>query len=1306
MASTLSLLLIISTFTAISAAPAEASLAHPKVVSENPSDTTPHIVLDGVSQNVYAFEQIGRTMFAGGRFDTVQDPAMTQTYARSNFVVFDADTGVVSDLNLSFDGMVTGIVKTADESALFISGAFSQVNGITRRGIAKYDLVNDRIDPTFAPTGMRTVSDIRIANGWLIAVGNFSKHVMAMDQVTGADLGHINLTVAGVVDPTDETRVKKIAISPDGTRLVATGNFATVNGQNRKRAFMLNLAQTTTLSTWYAPRFAVNCVAASRLVSAQGIDFSPDGSYFVVVSTGGPTGTNGICDATARFETANVASNVQPTWINWTGGDTLYSVAVTGAAVYVGGHQRWLDNPQGSDFAGPGAVSRPGIGAIDPVTGKALAWNPTKSRNHGTMVLFATPDGLWVGSDGERFGNEDHVGIGFVPLDDTDPPDTARPNTFIESGPAGPVTNATATFTFSADEDAVFQCRLDDAAFAPCSSPMTYEALAEGPHTFRVAAVDPSFNMDATPAEQAFEIVPEGTELVGNPGFEVDTSGWAIDASGNTLTRVAGGHSGDWAAELAAGSAGRCGIDDFPGWVPTTEAGTYTTSAWLRSDTSGSTVRLRVREYADGVRQGTTTESISLTSSWQQVTAAHTTVTPGSSLDVEIYLTDATAGPCFQVDDVSMTLDPLDLDAPETTIDDGPTGDTTNTSATFTFSADEDATFTCRVDGGAWEPCTSPTTHDDLAIGPHTFEVAAIDTAGNTDATPASRSWTVVDQTAPDTTIDDGPTGEVTDTSATFTFSADEAATFACRLDDGAWAPCTSPVTLDGLSVGTHTFAVAATDASGNVDATPASREWTVVDLAAPETTIDDGPTGEVTDTSATFGFSADEDATFACRLDGADFAACTSPVTFDDLGHGTHTFEVVATDPSGNVDETPASREWTILDDRPELVGNPDFEVDTSGWTADTADTTLARVPGGHSGDWVAELTTAAGGRCGIDDSPNWVLATGEGTYTASVWLRAETPGATVQLRLRGYLDGDLQATVSESLVLTSSWQQLTATYTTATPGSMLDLEIYTTDAATGPCFQADDVSIRSDAAPPPDTTAPQTSIDAGPSGDVDGTSATFAFSADEEATFACRLDGGTWEPCTSPVTHDGLAFGAHTFEVAATDTAGNADPSPASASWTIVDAGPELVGNPGFEVDTAGWRGDAAGNTLARVAGGHSGDWALAVTASSAGRCGIDDHPNWVTSTVDGSYLVSAWVRADTPGATLRLRIRGYLGGVRQATVTQATTLGTEWQQVTATYPTAAAGSLLDVEAYVTDAAAGACFTADDVSIRHVGP
>ena len=238
--------------------PAQASISQPAVVSENPADTTPHIVLSDPSQDVRAFAQVGQTVYAGGLFNQVQDWARTTTYARQNFVAFDRETGVVSPLNLAFNGRVSAIEATADGTALFISGAFSKVNGITRRGLVKYDLVNNRIDPTFLPGNLRTVSDIKLANGAVIAAGNLAGHVVALDPTTGANTGAIAITVAGVVNPNDETRVRHIAVSPDGTRLVATGNFATVNGQGRKRAFMLNLGATATLSTWHAPRFDVD----------------------------------------------------------------------------------------------------------------------------------------------------------------------------------------------------------------------------------------------------------------------------------------------------------------------------------------------------------------------------------------------------------------------------------------------------------------------------------------------------------------------------------------------------------------------------------------------------------------------------------------------------------------------------------------------------------------------------------------------------------------------------------------------------------------------------------------------------------------------------------------------------------------------------------------------------------------------------------------------------------------------------------------------------------------------------------------
>ena len=276
------------------------------------------------------------------------------------------------------------------------------------------------------------------------------------------------------------------------------------------------------------------------------------------------------------------------------------------------------------------------------------------------------------------------------------------------------------------------------------------------------------------------------------------------------------------------------------------------------------------------------------------------------------------------VDNVSATDDPVPADTtpPQTTIDSGPSGTVTTGSGTFTFSSTESgSTFECRMDAGTWSACTSPHAVSGLADGSHTFEVRATDVAGNTDPTPATRTWTVVppDTVAPDTTIDSGPSGTVTTGSATFTFSSSEpGSTFACRMDAGTWSACTSPHSVSGLTDGSHTFEVRATDASGNTDASPAQRTWTVSlpvgDTTPPETTISSGPSGTVTTGAATLEFTSNEaGSTFACRMDAGIWSPCSSPHSVSGLGNGTHTFEVRATDAAGNTDATPAQRTWTV---------------------------------------------------------------------------------------------------------------------------------------------------------------------------------------------------------------------------------------------------------------------------------------------------------------------------------------------------------------------------------------------------------
>lgn len=87
----------------------------------------------------------------------------------------------------------------------------------------------------------------------------------------------------------------------------------------------------------------------------------------------------------------------------------------------------------------------------------------------------------------------------------------------------------------------------------------------------------------------------------------------------------------------------------------------------------------------------------------------------------------------------------------------------------------------------------------------------------------------------PNTSISSGPSGTTTSTSASFGFSSSESdSTFQCSLDAGAASSCTAPKAYNSLGLGPHTFSVTATDATGNVDPTPAVRGWTVTEPGPP----------------------------------------------------------------------------------------------------------------------------------------------------------------------------------------------------------------------------------------------------------------------------------------------------------------------------------------------------------------------------------------------------------------------------------------------------------------------------------------
>ena len=243
----------------------------------------------------------------------------------------------------------------------------------------------------------------------------------AVDPFMGIQLaGHHNTMQSGVQKAPSGAR--SLDVSSDGSRLVVVGNFTTADGLPRVQVVMVNLTGSSAVvqSDWNTTRYQPLCLWKAFDSDVRAVRFAPDGSWFVITATGGhirgtPRATYGVSVRVPRCE----GSDIQPTWVEDAGGDTVWGLAITDSVVYVGGHQRWLNNSQGSDFAGEGAVPRPGLAALDPTNGLPLAWNPGRNpRGAGAYALYVGSGGLWVGSDTAWIGNMKYKRprIAFFPL--------------------------------------------------------------------------------------------------------------------------------------------------------------------------------------------------------------------------------------------------------------------------------------------------------------------------------------------------------------------------------------------------------------------------------------------------------------------------------------------------------------------------------------------------------------------------------------------------------------------------------------------------------------------------------------------------------------------------------------------------------------------------------------------------------------------------------------------------------------------------------------------------------------------------
>jgi parallel beta-helix repeat protein len=509
-------------------------------------------------------------------------------------------------------------------------------------------------------------------------------------------------------------------------------------------------------------------------------------------------------------------------------------------------------------------------------------------------------------------------------------PPTAVLNVNLGTGLTPMAVTADASGSADSDGTAIASYTFDfgdgSAAVGPqAGATATHSYATAGTYTVTVTVTD-ALGYSSTATRQ----VTAYTNLVGNSGFESGKSGWNTSggSSGITLTLVAGGHSGSYAAQLSNTNStpATCMLNDSPNWVAKTTAGQYTGTLWVRADAAGGTLNLRFREYSGSTLLGTKTTSVKLTTSWQQVVATLPVITPGSTFDYNAYETGAQPGTCFYADDATIYNGSSLEYAPNASVTVTPASGLAplQVTADASVSSDTDSTpiSTYTFDFGDGTPVVGPqpgatATHTYTAPGAHTVKVTVTDSAGNSSTTTTE---VVVGDAPPSAALTVSPTSGTTPVQVTADASAssdpDSTGTASYTFDFGDGSPVVGPQTNPTAthlytSLGTHTVTVTVTDSSGNASS---ATKHVVVNDAPPAAILDVTPGSGAAplQVTADASGSSDTDSTpiASFTFNFGDGSAAVGPQTGATASHtyttaGTYTVTLTATDTAGNSSST-----------------------------------------------------------------------------------------------------------------------------------------------------------------------------------------------------------------------------------------------------------------------------------------------------------------------------------------------------------------------------------------------------------------
>ncbi len=425
---------------------------HTRLVPDVPRRDVPLIT----SGDITDLEVIGNRVFIAGTFTSIQNNTAnnTSTINQPRLAAYNIDTGLVdTNFRPTFDGSVSEIARSPDGSRLYVVGTFNTVNGVTKRKVAALNPTTGATITGFTANANSIVESVVASDTTVYIGGDFTtvngtprSSLAAVDAITGAVVpGFVN-NLSGGIGVNGRLTVQALVLTYDQSKLIVVHTGRQINGQDREGVGIID-TQTNQLLPWHSTIWEDNLQFIGGIQRIFAGAVSPDDSYFVV--TAGSGGDRPPISDTVIAFPVDGGDNVQPLWITRCF-DSVYSVAISEVAVYIGGHFQFTESPTAPDpwpgltnvgygtgqgisgyALGDDVVRVDHVAALDPATGHALEWNPGSNSQLGNQAMLVTPRGLFTGGDGNLQGGYQVGRVAFYDLN-TLPAPEANESTIID----------------------------------------------------------------------------------------------------------------------------------------------------------------------------------------------------------------------------------------------------------------------------------------------------------------------------------------------------------------------------------------------------------------------------------------------------------------------------------------------------------------------------------------------------------------------------------------------------------------------------------------------------------------------------------------------------------------------------------------------------------------------------------------------------------------------------------------------------------------------------------------------------------